>query len=145
MPKTVKITKQSGEIINREYALRQLDTVLGTIRNGDYVIKIEKREKKRTLPSNRLFWLWMACLEKETGTAKEDCHDYYCNKFLSRRAVINGSEKTVTGGTSKLNTVQFSDFLNRIQADAASEFGITLPSPEDLYWNEFEAYYNNFI
>jgi hypothetical protein len=32
-------------------------------------------------------------------------------------------------------------FLNQIQADAASEFGIALPSPEDRYWEEF---YNEY-
>jgi hypothetical protein len=145
MTKTIPIIKQSGEIRNKDYALRQLETLLGTIRNGEYVLTLSKQEKKRTLAGNRLFWLWMACLERETGTPKEDCHDYYCSKFLCRNVVINGEEKTVTGGTSKLNTVQFSNFLDKIQADAASEFGITLPDPNDLYWSEFETYYKNFI
>ncbi|MDR2628229.1 MAG: hypothetical protein LBC40_09375 [Dysgonamonadaceae bacterium] len=143
--KTIPIIKQSGEIRNRDYALRQLETLFGTIRNGEYVLTLSKQEKKRTLAENRLFWLWMACIEKETGTSKEDCHDYYCSKFLRRHAIINGRETEVTSGTSSLNTVQFSVFLDNIQADAASEFGIKLPDPKDLYWAEFEAYYKNFI
>jgi hypothetical protein len=32
-------------------------------------------------------------------------------------------------------------FLNKVQADAAVEFGITLPSPEDKYWEDF---YNEY-
>ena len=145
MTKTIPVVKQSGEIRNRDSALRQIEMLFAAIRNGEYTLTLSKKERRRTLAENRLFWLWMACLEKETGTPKEDCHDYYCSKFLSRQVIIGGEEKTVTGGTSKLNTVQFSDFLNKVQADAASEFGIQLPNPEDLYWGEFEEYYRNFI
>jgi hypothetical protein len=32
-------------------------------------------------------------------------------------------------------------FLNQVQADAATEFGITLPNPDDRY---FEDFYNTY-
>ena len=64
-------------------------------------------------------------------------HDYYCNRFLRRTAFIKGREMTVAGSTSKLNTVQMTDFLRKVQADAAAELGITLPLPEDRYYREF--------
>jgi hypothetical protein len=145
MPKTISITKQGGEIRHKEYALKQLETLFKTIRNGEYTLTLSKQEKKRTLGENRLFWLWMTCIEQETGTSKEDAHDYYCSKYLRRHATINGEEKTIIGGTSKLNTVQFSALLNKIQADVTTEFGIKLPNPEDLHWNEFESHYKQFI
>ena len=44
--------------------------------------------------------------------------------------------------TSKLNTKQMSDFMNKVQADAASELGIQLPIPEDRYFEEFYQQYN---
>ena len=72
------------------------------------------------MSQNALMWMWFQCMEAETGTLKQDIHDYYCQKFLARRAVIGGVEKWVTGGTSKLNTAQMTDFLNKVQADAAS-------------------------
>jgi len=50
---------------------------------------------------------------------------------------VNGKEVTVIGGTSKLNTLQMTDFMNKVKADAAIEFGITLPLPEDRYYSEF--------
>jgi hypothetical protein len=28
-------------------------------------------------------------------------------------------------------------FLNQLQADAASELGITLPTPQDRFWESF--------
>jgi hypothetical protein len=145
MSRTIPIIKQAGKIRNRDCALRQLETLLGTIRNGEYDLTLSRKEKKRTPAENRLFWLWMACIEHETGTSKEDCHDYYCTRFLQRHTIVGGKETTVVGGTSKLNTFQFSVFLDNIQADAAGEFGITLPNPDDLRWAEFENYYMNFI
>ena len=145
MAGTISIIKQGGEIRGREGVLSRLEAMFGTIRNGAYTLTLSRQERRRTLAENRLLWLWFSCLEKETGTPKEDFHDYYCSRFLRRQVVFNGEERTVTGGTSKLNTVQFSDFLNRIQADVASEFGIRLPNPDDLYWSEFEACYRHFI
>lgn len=105
--------------------------------NGTYTVSIKRTPVKRTLSQNALMWMWFQCMEAETGTLKQDIHDYYCQKFLARRAVIGGVEKWVTGGTSKLNTAQMTDFLNKVQADAASEFGIMLPLPSDRFYQEF--------
>ena len=46
-------------------------------------------------------------------------------------------EMIVAGSTSKLNTLQMTDFLNKVQADAAVELGIRLPLPADRYYQEF--------
>jgi hypothetical protein len=44
--------------------------------------------------------------------------------------------------SSKLNTEQMTEFLNKIQADAASELGITLPQPQDRFFEQFYAQFN---
>ena len=82
-------------------------------------------------------WLWFTCIERETGTDKLDVHDFYCKKFLKRRMYMNGLEDVVVGSTSKLNTMQMKTFLDKVQADAATELGIKLPLPSDLYYNDF--------
>lgn len=88
-------------------------------------------------------WLWFTCIEQVTGTDKLDVHDYYCNRFLRRTAFINGRELVISGKTSSLNILQMTDFLNKIKADAAAEFGITLPLPADRYYQEFINEYKN--
>ena len=45
----------------------------------------------------------------------------------------------VVGSTSTLDTVAFTDFLNKIQADAAQEFNCVLPTPDDFFFEPFEA------
>ena len=79
------------------------------------------------------------------GQDKNDYYDHYRMKFLSRPINIFGKEEIVVGGTSELDTVAMTDFLNKVQADAAVEFGVKLPTPNDLYWNEFENYYSGLM
>lgn len=124
---------------------RPLDFILQTIPNGTYTVTIAKQLKRRTLPQNALMWMWFACISQETGQPLDDVHDTYCALFLSRPAInAHGEEVRVYRGTSKLNTDEMTDFMNRVQLDAA-EMGIRLPRPEDEYYQEFENEYRNRI
>lgn len=138
----IKFTKQKGEVIRKDELYRQFENYLNTLKNGDYSLFAKIETIKRTVNQNHLMWLWFTCLSNETGNTKEDFHAHYCEMFLRVPDKIK-ADKLVTIGTSKLDTVQFIDFLNKVQADAASEFGIKLPTPQDLYWAEFENEYKN--
>lgn len=82
-------------------------------------------------------WLWFACIERETGTPKDDIYMYYCKKFLSRIIEIMGKEEKVYKTSSMLYTDEMTHFMKEIQADAASELGITLPLPDDRFYKDF--------
>ena len=139
MSQTAVLTKEKGEIrMNKSF-----DFMCSQLRNGRYRVTIERYTEPRTLNQNALMWLWFTCIEQETGTDKQDVHDYYCNRFLRRTAFINGRELVISGKTSSLNTLQMTDFLNKIKADVAAEFGITLPLPADRYYQEFINEYKN--
>lgn len=116
---------------------KSFDYLCSTLANGTYTISIKRKVEPRTLNQNALMWLWFACIEKETGTDKMDVHDYYCRKFLIRQISVNGSSVNVVGSTSKLNTLQMKNFMDKVQSDAASEFGINLPLPADKYYQDF--------
>jgi len=47
--------------------------------------------------------------------------------------------------TSKLNTAQFTAYLEKVQVLASSELGIVLPVPEDRIFEEFYEQYENRI
>ncbi|WP_071146126.1 hypothetical protein [Bacteroides ihuae] len=127
------LTKKDGEV----ELSKPLEFMYSQLRNGRYRLKIERYVEQRTISQNALMWLWFTCIERETGTDKQDVHDHYCMAFLRRTALINGVEMTVCGSTSMLNTLQMTDFLEKVKADAAVELGITLPLPEDRYYAEF--------
>lgn len=122
---------------------KTFDYLCSTLTNGTYTLCIKRKVEPRTLSQNALMWLWFACIERETGTDKLDVHDHYCKKFLRRRICLNGVEDVVIGSTSKLNTLQMKDFLDKVQADAAAEFGINLPLPADKYYHEFISEYQH--
>lgn len=145
MNRTITITKRRGAVLDRSAVHRWVDAVLDTMPNGMRELVFRKQERRRSNDQNRLMWLWFTCIENETGQDRNDVHDHYCRKYLSRHIDWRGEEEQVTIGTSGLNTETMTYFLNRVQTDAASELGIRLPSPEDEAWAEFEEYYKNRI
>ena len=111
--------------------------VIATLRNGTYIITIKRLCEKRSVAQNDLMWAWLTCIESETGTPKEDIYLYYCKKFLRRTVTLGGKSEAVYETSSMLNTEEMTAFLNSIQADAAAELGISLPSPEERYFTQF--------
>lgn len=131
------VVKRNGEIVEKP----NFDFLLSTLGNGEYTVKITRKTKARTLPQNSLMWMWYQCMEDATGQPKEDFHDYYKSKFLLREITIGERTAMVPMSTTSLNTIQMTNFLEKIQADASSEFGITLPLPEDVNYQDFVDYY----
>lgn len=136
------IRKVNGEVTME----KPLEYMLSMLRNGEYTLSIKRKQKPRSINQNSLMWLWFTYMEDQFGQAKEDFHDYYCKKFLRRRVTMpNGEEEVVVGRTSTLTTAQFTEFLNKVQADVAVEHGFTLPLPSDLYYEQFVDEYRHRI
>lgn len=131
------LTKRDGQVSMEN----PFDFLCSLLRDGVYVLSIKRKTEPRTVSQNALMWMWFKCMEDNTGTEKQDWHDYYCAKFLMREANFGRKRFSVVGGTSTLNTVQMTDFMNKVQADAATEWGITLPLPADRYYQEFIQHY----
>ena len=109
-------------------------------------IKIEPVAEKRSHNQNNLLWLWYACISRETGNSSDLLHELFKEMFLplSKKEVF-GIEKKILTSTTELNTIEFKNYLDKIQIFAASELGITLPNPEDLHFAEFQSFYKNYL
>lgn len=140
----IRFTKKNGELF-RGYneIMFDLRTMLGLIGNGDYYICIEKAKESRTLNQNDIMWLWFKHIAKEWSDAtgktftQQDVHDAYCIKFLPKatpKGVVGGSTRTLTKD-------EMTEFLDKIQADAASDYGIKLPSKSDSTFAAFLEFY----
>ena len=138
MARTVVMTKRDGRMTFDV----ELPYVFQTLANGTYTITIKRASEKRSISQNDLMWMWMQCISNETGTDKNDVYMYYCKKFLMKTVTIGERMERIYTTSSKLNTLQMTEFLNRIQADAATELGITLPLPEDRFFECFYQQYN---
>ena len=115
-----------------------------------YNIEVKLMREKRTVSQNSLYWAWMACIQDETGTNQNDLHEIFKQKFLgcqSRNVRLANEEYSIVEGvsTTKLDTKQMTDYLDRIQQFASTELGIVLPNPDDLYWSEFYEQYKGLI
>lgn len=112
----------------------------------DLKAKIEVSKEKRSHSQNSLYWMWLTCIEQETGNDKDYLHIFFCKKFLpiKEKKVFNEVVYDRTS-TTELDTLQFKYYLDRIQIFANSEINIQLPNPEDLNWNEFYNFYKDKI
>ena len=133
MAKVVVMRKQDGRLTFDV----ELPYLFSLLQNGTYTITVKRQSEKRSIAENDLMWMWMQCIENETGTPKDEVYMYYCKKFLMRTVSIGERMERIYMTSSKLNSEQMTAFLNQIQADAASELGITLPTPQDRYFEQF--------
>lgn len=129
----VIVTKENGRLAG----VADIEGLLALLPNGTYDVVVKRHREHRTLSQNDLMWMWLKCIEDATGTPKQDIYLHYCKKFLLRRVMVGNNVEMVYDTSSRLNTKQMSDFMTAIQADASAEMGITLPSPEDQYFEQF--------
>ena len=80
MAKTVVMRKQDGRLTFD----MELAYLFSTLQNGTYTITVKRSSEKRSIPQNDLMWMWLSCIERETGTPKDDIYMYYCKKFLMK-------------------------------------------------------------
>lgn len=106
-----------------------------------YTVEITEKKSRRTISQNALYWLWLTCISFETGNDKDDLHEYFKDKFLIPESFELFGEKRDRRTTVKLNTIQFKYYLDSIQTFSNTQLSITLPDPEDKYWDEFYKYY----
>jgi hypothetical protein len=134
---------------NKVYNLEQLKTIFNVISkldlNKGYEVSYNKIKVSRTLSQNRLYWLYVACICKETGYDNNLLHDQLRKRFLQVKEVeIFGTIEIELTSTTKLDTIQFKKYIDNIIV-LASEIGIILPNPEDKHFKEFEDFYSRFL
>ena len=112
-----------------------------------FTCTIERERTRRSIDQNSLYWLWLSCISHETGGDKDAIHDYFKDEFLPKETVksLPGIVYDRPVSTSKLDTVQFTQYLEKVQVFASSELGIVLPSPVDKAFEAFEEFYKNRI
>ncbi len=115
----------------RQAAIKQIKAL--NLSAGFEVI-IRKHRKSRSTSQNALMWMWLSVVQSETGNDKDALHDYFREKYLGRdRTEVLNQQRHVLKSTTKLTVQEFTQYLTQIEAFCATELGITLPHPEDIY------------
>lgn len=112
-----------------------------------YDVTITPHRRNRTIPQNRLYWLHIACLSDETGSDRDEVHNELKRLYLPSESVTGLYGETIVRpvSTSKLDTAQFSAYIEKVVDFSSSTLGIVLPMPGDLAFEQFEEYYKNRI
>ena len=121
------------------------------------VVTIKPETKDRTKDQNRLYWLQLHFVEKQTGQDADSLHEIVKGKFVTKilmrdregfaemveairhlKAIGSKEYESIAAGVYKListtilDTKQFTDYLKLVEAYMLSELGIMVPVPDDL-------------
>ena len=97
--------------------------------DGVVEIIVRKHRNNRTNRQNNLYWGYLELIEAETGNTANDLHEYLKRKFLQPREItVLGEKIRLPATTTKLNTKQFSEYLEKICALT----GVPIPTNIDI-------------
>jgi len=115
-----------GQIENGELKLAQPDLFkkyLSSLR-GECEIIVRKWKKRRVITQNALYWGYLRMIEEETGNQSVYLHEYFKKIFLPPKHLkIFGKETEVPISTTELSTVEFANYLKKIEI----ETGLPIP------------------
>jgi len=103
-------------------------------------VVVRPYRKRRSLAQNRLLWWWLNQIAEHinasqgTAFSDEEIHEWMKRKFLGADVVeLHGDKVEVRKSTRKLNTQQFTEYLEQIDWFCVEHLDMMLPRPEDLY------------
>ena len=109
-------------------------------------VSIKPMKRTRTTNQNSLYWLWLTCIQQETGNDKNDLHEYFKYRYLSaRKFSFQGKSLYLYPSTKELDTAEMKQYLDEIQIFAQTELAINLPDPKDKNFEHFVEHYKQFI
>jgi hypothetical protein len=75
------------------------------------------KRPKRTELQNRYYWgVYLPLISEETGNDIDDLHTLFKGKFLSKELVqVLGEKIRRTKSTTELSSIQFGDYIRRIE------------------------------
>ncbi len=100
-------------------------------------LSIEVRKKKRSNPQNSYYWSVVVPMIRDgivnmgNDCTLEEAHELLKMKFNYKEIVNEESGEVVQlpKSTTKLNTIDFTEYLEKIQRFAATFLNIVIPSP----------------
>lgn len=102
-----------------------------------HIVKIEEYRKNRSLEQNSLHWDRLDVIRlhiaDSTGQlySQEELHDFFKSKFLPIKFIdVGGEIVEVSRSTKKLNTKEFSEFMDQIDRYCIERLNLFLPTPE---------------
>jgi len=134
-----QLYQASGTVRKGVLKIRRRDHLLEQVkhwRDGEVTLTIERKHAQRSLAANRYYWgVVVATIADFTGYTPDETHDALKALFLPKHlAFLDGNGEIVNnlvigGSTTKLNQIEFSDYVSRIREWALEKFDLEIPAP----------------
>lgn len=102
----------------------------------DVVLNLDSYKLPRSNEQNRYYWgVVLEALSDLTGYTPEEMHEWCKSKWLSYSIDIDGNLQVIAKSTTDLDTLEFTNYIEKIRDFAASNLGEHIPSPEEAKSN----------
>jgi len=105
-----------------------------------WIFTLKKVRKGRSLKSNKLYWAWLHVISHENGDTPQYLHEWYKTTFLAEELVEGSAgDLAVAASTTRLDTKQMAEYMEKVRMHARDFFSIHLPMPGDVGYDEMAA------
>ena len=108
-----------------------MDKYVASLPDCTATLDIKKQSKIRTLSQNSLYWVWIEFICEQLGYEKYEAEEVH-NSFRAMFLTDKTGKLPLVRSTTKLNTVQFTKYMNQIERFCNKELNMTLPTPEAI-------------
>lgn len=122
---------KNGLIFDNQKAIRDY---LASVEGKSLIVQIDRETGVRSMNQNSyLFGVVYRTIASETGHTEQEIHEIMKRKFLPAQFIAwKGQPIRMPGSTTRLNKIEFSDFVERIRAEV-SVMGIIIPEADKYY------------
>lgn len=123
-----KVERGKLYVADREQFDRYLTSLQGMVE-----VVVKKWRKNRSLDQNAWYWgVILRLIADHTGYDSNELHEIYKIRFLESREVdFEGTRYHIIKTTTKLSTVEFGEYLEKVIQHAA-ELEIVIPPPQKV-------------
>lgn len=120
--------QNNGNLKIKEY--KQFKKQLETFGDKSFFITLHKKTNSRSTKQNSFYWAYLTIVSEETGEDSNKLHYLFKQELLPPKfETVMGVEVELEKTTTKLNTQEFMDYMDRICAFT----GIPVPNPDEYY------------
>lgn len=101
------------------------------LKPGKAILRLEEDRPQRSAQANRYYWgVVLALISEHTGYEVDELHEYFKQRFNPARVSLGEDESVIGGSTRKLDSKQFTEYVERIRRFAVTELSVTIPDAE---------------
>lgn len=97
-------------------------------------VEVDKNRAIRSNDQNARYWAILRAISLAAGGMDQDeLHETYKKKFNSKWVL----DEQIGGSTKKMNTAQFTEYMNQVEHHARNFFNVIIPHKEDVKYIEW--------